>query len=232
MSYIVSCLYGFQYLTGCRSSKPISTDSDDEPIGPSKLTGRMVLDGSEDENPRPPQKRKAPLRVDDDESREESPPRKKTAISSTKANVRKSVKPRKDEDYEIEKSSSEEDFIDDEPDDIKTKIKRKSSSSKKEKATKSKSENKKVAPTKAAAKPKSSNLHLHRSLMTNIFDSWAAIKAAKLAGPSAPGSKQVPDGAPNCLLGLSFVFTGELSSFSREEAVDLAKRFGGYVFLV
>ncbi|KAF7775848.1 hypothetical protein Agabi119p4_4241 [Agaricus bisporus var. burnettii] len=196
------------------SSKPISTDSDDEPIGPSKLTGRVVSDGSEDENPRPPQKRKAPLRVDDDESREDSPPRKKTVISSTKANVRKSVKPRKDQDYEIEKSSSEEDFIDDEPDDIKTKIKRKSSSSKKEKATKSEPENKKVAPTKAAAKP-----------------NWAAIKAAKLAGPSAPGSKQVPDGAPNCLLGLSFVFTGELSSFSREEAVDLAKRFGGRVVL-
>ncbi|KAG6892127.1 hypothetical protein C0993_004764, partial [Termitomyces sp. T159_Od127] len=56
---------------------------------------------------------------------------------------------------------------------------------------------------------------------------WAAAKAAKLAGPVAHGSKQVPDGAPNALAGLSFVFTGELSSFSREEAVDLAKRFGG-----
>lgn len=30
-------------------------------------------------------------------------------------------------------------------------------------------------------------------------------------------------------MGLSFVFTGELSSFSREEAVDLGKRFGGWV---
>lgn len=54
------------------------------------------------------------------------------------------------------------------------------------------------------------------------------MKAAKLAGPSAPGSKSVPDAAaPDCLSGLSFVFTGELSSFSREEAIDLAKRFGG-----
>ncbi|GLB33214.1 putative replication factor C subunit 1 [Lyophyllum shimeji] len=58
---------------------------------------------------------------------------------------------------------------------------------------------------------------------------WAAAKAAKLAGPVAPGSKEVPDGAPDALAGLSFVFTGELSSFSREEAVDLAKRFGGRV---
>ncbi|THH06057.1 hypothetical protein EW145_g4345 [Phellinidium pouzarii] len=58
---------------------------------------------------------------------------------------------------------------------------------------------------------------------------WAAMRAARMAGPSAPGSKSVPDGAPNCLAGLSFVFTGELSSFAREEAIDLAKRFGGRV---
>lgn len=65
----------------------------------------------------------------------------------------------------------------------------------------------------------------------NSTCSWATAKAAKLAGPVAHGSKQVPDGAPNALVGLSFVFTGELSSFSREEAVDLAKRYGGYVLL-
>ncbi|KAF9236915.1 replication factor RFC1 C terminal domain-containing protein [Melanogaster broomeanus] len=59
---------------------------------------------------------------------------------------------------------------------------------------------------------------------------WAAAKAAKLAGPRAPGSKTVPEPkAPDCLLGLSFVFTGELSSFSRDEAIDLAKRYGGRV---
>jgi replication factor C subunit 1 len=39
----------------------------------------------------------------------------------------------------------------------------------------------------------------------------------------------VPNGEPDCLAGLAFVFTGELSSFSRDEAIDLAKRFGGYV---
>ncbi|KAJ3488056.1 hypothetical protein NLI96_g3101 [Meripilus lineatus] len=61
---------------------------------------------------------------------------------------------------------------------------------------------------------------------------WAAMKAAKLAGPSAPGSKSVPNAAaPDCLSGLSFVFTGELSSFSRDEAIDLTKRFGGRVVM-
>ncbi|KAI0285111.1 DNA replication factor C large subunit [Russula aff. rugulosa BPL654] len=63
-----------------------------------------------------------------------------------------------------------------------------------------------------------------------LYPSWAAAKAARLAGPSNPGSKAVPPAAvPDCLAGLSFVFTGELSSFSREEAVDIAKRFCGRV---
>ena len=35
--------------------------------------------------------------------------------------------------------------------------------------------------------------------------------------------------APECLADLSFVLTGELSCFSREEASDVAKKFGGYV---
>lgn len=46
-------------------------------------------------------------------------------------------------------------------------------------------------------------------------------------GPIAPGSKEIPQGAPGCLLGLTFVFTGELESLSREEAQDLVKRHGG-----
>jgi replication factor C subunit 1 len=47
------------------------------------------------------------------------------------------------------------------------------------------------------------------------------------AGPAAPGSKPIPVGTPNCLLGLAFVFSGELDSLSREEAQDLVKRYGG-----
>lgn len=56
------------------------------------------------------------------------------------------------------------------------------------------------------------------------------MKASRAAGPSNPGSKEIPvPKDPNCLAGLSFVFTGELSSLAREEAVELAKRYGGYV---
>ena len=56
------------------------------------------------------------------------------------------------------------------------------------------------------------------------------MKAAREAGPKAPGSKEVPEGAPGCLEGLTFVFTGELESLGREDANELAKRYGGYVF--
>jgi replication factor C subunit 1 len=59
-----------------------------------------------------------------------------------------------------------------------------------------------------------------------IFPSFAAFKAKQSAGPSAPGSKEVPEGQPNCLAGLKLVFTGELSSFSREESIELAKKYG------
>ena len=63
---------------------------------------------------------------------------------------------------------------------------------------------------------------------SDLHNSWAAAKAAKLAGPVAHGSKAVPEPKdPMCLSGLAFVFTGELESFSRDEAIDLAKRFGG-----
>src|ERR1700733_5594407 len=79
--------------------------------------------------------------------------------------------------------------------------------------------------------PSPSHSPFHLRFLT-FFISWAAAKAAKLAGPVAHGSKEVPDGVPDALAGLSFVFTGELSSFSREEAVDLAKRFGGFVIFL
>ncbi|QRW02006.1 replication factor C subunit 1 [Ceratobasidium sp. AG-Ba] len=81
-------------------------------------------------------------------------------------------------------------------------------------------------PSKSAPKKNGWN----RPTGDAAFDSaMAAAKAAKASGPKALGSKEVPDGHPNALGGLTFVFTGELSSFSREEAQDLAKRFGGRV---
>ena len=58
---------------------------------------------------------------------------------------------------------------------------------------------------------------------------WAEARKRKTMGPAAPGSKNIPEGKPNCLAGLTMVFTGELSSLSREDSTDLAKRFGAKV---
>jgi len=49
------------------------------------------------------------------------------------------------------------------------------------------------------------------------------------AGPAALGSKDIPVGKENCLAGWTFVFTGELSSITREDAADLVKRYSGRV---
>ncbi|KAL5708986.1 replication factor C subunit 1 [Ranunculus cassubicifolius] len=47
--------------------------------------------------------------------------------------------------------------------------------------------------------------------------------------PPHKGEKEVPEGAPNCLAGITFVITGTLDSLEREEAEDLIKRHGGRV---
>ena len=47
--------------------------------------------------------------------------------------------------------------------------------------------------------------------------------------PPAAGSKDIPVGEENCLVGLTFVFTGLLETLSREEGQELVKRYGGKV---
>ncbi|KAI3939095.1 hypothetical protein MKX01_001963 [Papaver californicum] len=47
--------------------------------------------------------------------------------------------------------------------------------------------------------------------------------------PPHKGEKEVPEGAPDCLAGKTFVISGTLDSLEREEAEDLIKRHGGRV---
>lgn len=47
--------------------------------------------------------------------------------------------------------------------------------------------------------------------------------------PPHKGEKEVPEGTPECLTGLTFVISGTLDSLEREEAEDLIKRHGGRV---
>jgi len=50
----------------------------------------------------------------------------------------------------------------------------------------------------------------------------------KLAsGPSNPGCKEVPEGKPNCLEGITFVVTGIQESLGRDEIKELIERYGG-----
>ena len=48
-------------------------------------------------------------------------------------------------------------------------------------------------------------------------------------GPDAPGSKTIPDGAPNCLKNLTFVMSGVLESLDRDECKSLIEKYGGRV---
>ncbi|KAK7166394.1 hypothetical protein R3I93_006230 [Phoxinus phoxinus] len=48
-------------------------------------------------------------------------------------------------------------------------------------------------------------------------------------GPQALGSKEVPQGAENCLEGCVFVLTGVLESMERDDAKSLIERYGGKV---
>ncbi|WFD35957.1 DNA replication factor C complex subunit Rfc1 [Malassezia cuniculi] len=68
-----------------------------------------------------------------------------------------------------------------------------------------------------------------KRVKTEGVPAWRAAAARRAAGPVAPGSKEIPQGKPNCLAGLTLVFTGELNSISRDDAVDLAKRYGAKV---
>ena len=65
-----------------------------------------------------------------------------------------------------------------------------------------------------------------------------AKKAAKTAvykkfiyrgGAKNPGSKDIPQGSPDCLAGLVFVLTGVFESLEREEMAEIVKNLGGKV---
>ncbi|CAA7269165.1 unnamed protein product [Cyclocybe aegerita] len=214
-------------------------DSDDEPLIPTKKPSTnkksKAVVSSGDEQPKLQQqnglKRKKSIAVISSDEEGNTPAKKKPAISSktsskprpslSKTNGKKRVK---DEDYDMEspESSSEDDeFVDEEEE----KPAKRKAPAKKPVASSSKSKPAPKPTPSKELKAESSNPPPPKK-----FD-WAAKKAAQLAGPIAPGSKEVPDGAPDALAGLSLVFTGELSSFSRDEAINLAKRFGARVVL-
>ncbi|KAF7330940.1 Replication factor C subunit 1 [Mycena venus] len=224
--------------------KPMDVDSDDEPVGKKRKKASALL--SSDEEATPPKKKPASggskpkarvskakdddFVVSDEDEDDEVPAPKKNGRKSTTLLL-----------------SSEEDDEDEPPKKKKpavggSKPKPRLSKSKKGDDFIASSDDEEPAPKKSAPKPKAGPSKPPAKASTNgkgketpkdepakpKFNYVAALKA-RAAGPAAPGSKDVPDGEANCLAGLSFVFTGELTSFSREEAVDIAKRFAGRV---
>ncbi|GJN92543.1 hypothetical protein Rhopal_005573-T1 [Rhodotorula paludigena] len=140
--------------------------------------------------------------VADDDDGESSDDGGKGAKMQLDDNDDDDVKPKKKKPISMPKASTSS---------AATKSKSASTSSTKASSAATAGKDKKVKDEGADAKPKFK---------------W---KPKERAGPSAPGSKEIPDAAPDCLAGLTFVFTGELESLSREQGQELVKRYGGRV---
>lgn len=136
---------------------------------------------------------------------------------------------------EIDESSEEDDFIDDDEDEPrkgkakkppakKVPAKKPAKSPKKPVKKEEPAEEEEEVEEKPKAKKPKSVPPSHRYTKTDI--SFAAIQAARAAGPKNPGGKEIPQGQTDCLGGLTLVFTGELETLGRDEAVELAKRYG------
>lgn len=54
-------------------------------------------------------------------------------------------------------------------------------------------------------------------------------KQKKRGGVPFPGSKEVPEGKPNCFNGLTFIATGQMQSLDRDEIAEIVKKYGGRV---
>ncbi|KAI2632062.1 replication factor RFC1 C terminal domain-containing protein [Hypoxylon sp. NC1633] len=63
----------------------------------------------------------------------------------------------------------------------------------------------------------------------NKFDWRKAAAGGGNAGPPPNPTAEIPEGQDDCLAGLTFVFTGQLSTIAREEAQALVKRYGGKI---
>ena len=116
---------------------------------------------------------------------------------------------------------------------------------KKTKASKANTSSKRVAPKKKKEEPPR-----HRTAVDDILDTITTVRAptppppkeengkkvydfkanaSRGAATMQGGSAVIPTGAPNCLAGLSFVFTGILQTLDRETGSELVKRYGGKV---
>ncbi|KAJ4307176.1 DNA replication factor C complex subunit Rfc1 [Collariella sp. IMI 366227] len=153
------------------------------------------------------------------------------------------------------KAESEEDEVKPTPK-VKAVPKKAPAASRKRKtpASDSEEEEEEVKPAKKAAKPRAPRAKKNaepepdevKAILDNVptvqapdappkdpdakFDWRKAGQGGGNAGlPPMAGTVAIPDGADNCLMGKTFVFTGLLTTISREDGQALVKRYGGKV---
>ncbi|KZT62466.1 DNA replication factor C, large subunit [Calocera cornea HHB12733] len=163
----------------------------------------------------------------------------KASVASSSSRPRTKENDNYGDEATLDDEDGEEDFIDDGDEDDEKPKKGRKATSKGRAASKPKSKpttdnekkpEKAVPKSKPAAKTKETGVQKEAAAdQSKPKFNWAAKAAARASGPPNPGSKEIPEGQPNCLAGLTFVFTGELSSLAREEAIDLVNRYGGRV---
>ncbi|TGO51177.1 hypothetical protein BCON_0167g00310 [Botryotinia convoluta] len=98
------------------------------------------------------------------------------------------------------------------------------------------------APPKKASAPESSSIQAILDSVPTVraptpppkddsvkFDWRAGGGGGNSGAPPAAGCAEIPEGAENCLVGLTFVFTGMLDTISRDEGIELVKRYGGKI---
>ncbi|KIK67053.1 hypothetical protein GYMLUDRAFT_37086 [Collybiopsis luxurians FD-317 M1] len=222
-----------------KSTVARATDISARPKQRASLPAKMDVDEKSDSSQRTSQKRKKPSVLmsssedEDNDKSEATQPRKKAAVASSSASrpkARVSLSSQKDEeDFEMVSSEEDEPVLPKARNKSKASAKRVKSSDEEEPSPRPKAKlSSKKAPKKEDVEDEAKGKGKGKAAASESKKpSW--VKSSKARGPTTPGSKTVPDGEDNCLLGLSFVFTGELSSFSRDEAVDIAKRLGGRV---
>ncbi|KAK7696550.1 hypothetical protein QCA50_001208 [Cerrena zonata] len=234
---------------GAAKTNAIEISDDEQPKKPIKQAGPSRSPKKEErsekamaDSPLPVKKRKKPavlISSDEDEEEVSPPPRKKVAVAPSKPKPAPKTKPSAPSSprkvvRKVNKKDDDDFIVDTDDEDVQPKPSKSSSRSKEKpkppKASTSKTTAKPSTTKKAVVEESGEEDVPEPEAKPKPKSNWAA-KAARIAGgPSAPGSKQVPPPKdPNCLAGLTFVFTGELTAFSREEAIELAKRYGGRV---
>jgi replication factor C subunit 1 len=209
------------------------TDDDDEPVQPKRtgkaskqmpLRGQDPVDGDEDVDMKDTNPDDDFVVPDDDEEVEEVKPAKKTTSAAAKKRKAPILDDEDDEDdFEIEEPKP---------------------------AAKRAAPAKKAAPKATPAKKqKMEEPKGNSSTMQAIFDSIPTIEAPPPPDKDEDGKSKFkfgqhknseapagaidpsdfPSGEDNCLAGLSFVFTGQLSTLGRESGSALIKQYGGKV---